>query len=124
MHDMRSVKCSKCDGRGKLTWTSVDNGRCFRCAGAGTIEVNHAAVEANKLGRATTIRMASRALEMLASDDGSEGEYVLFTALALADADVIARATARYVAIGAGSAERAAHYVAAYRVSAEGRSRR
>lgn len=35
-----TVKCSKCNGRGRLDWTTVDNGRCFQCCGAGTITVN------------------------------------------------------------------------------------
>lgn len=29
--------CPKCNGRGVLTWTSVDNGICYQCEGSGKV---------------------------------------------------------------------------------------
>jgi len=115
----KTIQCAKCGGSGRLPWTSVDNGRCFRCAGSGCMVVGDVAVAASKPSRATVIERAARALRLLAADpmDG-EGEIALFSALALADEDVIARASARYTAIGAGDADRFAHYLAAYRAGA------
>lgn len=40
--------CPKCGGAGRLTWTSLDNGRCFTCGGSGRVKpcVRRAAIKA------------------------------------------------------------------------------
>lgn len=40
MGSKKTVKCGKCDGRGKLHWLGhIDNGKCYACQGAGVLEV-------------------------------------------------------------------------------------
>lgn len=37
---MRNVPCEKCNGTGWLTYhLNVDNGKCFQCAGSGSVSV-------------------------------------------------------------------------------------
>lgn len=33
-------KCAKCNGTGRLTWTSVDKGICYMCEGTGLTSIN------------------------------------------------------------------------------------
>jgi len=40
-----NVVCGKCDGKGKLFWLGhVENGKCFACAGSGTVSAQSVSV--------------------------------------------------------------------------------
>lgn len=104
-----SVKCGKCDGKGRLSWTNVANGVCFVCDGAGTLVADESTVKAARSPRAHVIAVIHTNINQMAKTAKAYGcaftfsdeSYTLGWALAHADADVHARAIAALVRLGA-----------------------
>jgi hypothetical protein len=100
MKTTTKVDCSKCSGRGNLSWTRVANGVCFVCGGAGKLEVTSADIEASRPARAVAIeRVALRLAQLdkaMGEDCGSCIDEVLFLARAIGQSpdDVAVRAFA------------------------------
>jgi hypothetical protein len=45
----RTIKCPKCDGRGRIEgFSHIETGKCFGCGGAKVIEVTHAPLSVRK----------------------------------------------------------------------------
>ena len=40
MSKKQTIKCPKCDGRGKINFSSLASGKCFTCYGAGVVSVD------------------------------------------------------------------------------------
>ena len=60
----QTVKCPKCDGRGKINFSNLAGGQCFTCYGAGKVAVDAPTVKGLlffKMGEA--VRMGGWALE-------------------------------------------------------------
>lgn len=99
-------KCSKCDGRGTLSWTNLANGVCFQCDGAGVLLVTIEEIDARRLPRAEAISRIAQFLSDFAACDLASWHHesgdrngwacILFAAYALAYApdDVGARGLA------------------------------
>ncbi len=62
-------KCGKCDGRGRLSWTSLANGVCFQCDGAGVMLVTSEETEARRVPRADAIANIAKWLADFAACD-------------------------------------------------------
>lgn len=103
------TECGKCDGKGKLSWTSNANGVCFVCGGSGKLVVDEALVAARRWSRASVIGGISALLAELDVNErnlgdawyGADPAYQAGKLLAHADADVRARAIAAFERKGA-----------------------
>ena len=103
MSNGTKVECGKCEGKGRLSWTTNANGVCFACGGSGSLLVDESQIAVRRLPRARVISDIATALEQLKASADSMGApdldevWYLGYALASADADVHARA---YAALG------------------------
>lgn len=70
------VDCPKCDGRGKIDFSSRAQGRCFCCAGAGKVSVDSpSASQALRLRAAEAGRLASECLAALVRGNQSDAAH-------------------------------------------------
>jgi hypothetical protein len=68
-HTARRLSCSKCNGRGRLDWTSQDRGVCYDCGGVGTVRTLSA--DAIKAACAAAADCANIAAQGIARGDES-----------------------------------------------------
>ncbi len=95
-----TVKCGKCDGKGRLSWTRNASGVCFACDGRGVLLVDETTIAAHKMDRATCIAGIKRALDMYAAHGYSDEMYTIASYIVRADADVAERALVAYEKLG------------------------
>jgi len=105
--------CGKCNGKGRLSWTSIANGVCFVCDGSGHLLADESSVKAARSPRTTVIAVIKSNLDSMARNleiygDAfafSDESYAIGWALAHADSDVRARAVAALIRLGAGEVQ-------------------
>jgi hypothetical protein len=72
--------CGKCGGTGRLTWTSVDGGRCWTCKGQGTYSVLVSSIRAREARRIRN-QAARQAKEALLRESLSDARSTALTQL-------------------------------------------
>jgi hypothetical protein len=101
--------CGKCNGKGRLDWTTNANGVCFWCDGAGHLLADEVEIAAVRADRAHVIKVIKSALDRMTKSEKEYGSAFTFSddtmmvawGMAHADADVRTRAIAALERMGA-----------------------